>query len=168
MKNHIYCLSFFVAVLVFQVSADDQKKNEWGVATNGVQMAINLKGGGKQAETNKQVKLLIHLKNVSTNEVFILNQPIQIETDDSYSFDVILPSDHHVSSTPEFMPGSGGICKFAPSQILEFKYDLSQRCKFSEIGDYKITAKKVMWGGNPAKRFVVISNPLSVSVVSDK
>jgi hypothetical protein len=54
---------------------------------------------------------------------------------------------------------------FPPHDLSEFEFRLSDICKFDEIGAYRIVAKKgIFFDKN--KGWVVVSNPLVVTVVS--
>ena len=91
--------------------------------------------------------------------------------DPSYSFVVISPSGKDISpDMKKVHPGdSGADHRVAPNQTVEIEFNLSYFCKLDEVGTYKIIAeKKAMWSPKSQKVFTVISNPLLVSVVSNK
>jgi hypothetical protein len=68
MKKH---LIYFVALIILSaLPAAAVDTNDWGTATNNLQMSISLKGDKKKIKINQPVKLLIRYRNVSTNEHF--------------------------------------------------------------------------------------------------
>lgn len=169
MKKYLCFISLFAAMTVLRVFASDTKTNEWGVVTNGIQMSIDLKGNSEKVTTNEPVILLIRYRNVSTNETVTVYNLKAVALDATYSFVVVSPSGKDISpSLPKSLAGSGVNYSVAPNQTKEFEISLSQLCKFDEPGTYTITTKKMVFSDPKKKWFMVVSNPLKVSVVAGK
>jgi len=170
MKKYLYYSLMFVVLAVRNSFADDTNANGWGVATNGVQMAISLKNGGSEIKTNQFVTLLVRIRNVSTNETVYLYRYIFDDTgsDGGVSCRVISPTGKDIlpNTDNSLHRGSGADYPVPPRQIYEFEFDLGEFCKFNEVGTYKIIATKKMWMGKYEK-FPVVSNPLFVIVNSN-
>ncbi|GEM_PF-1937462 len=166
MKTYLHCFSILA---VFSAFADGIETNNWGATTNGVQVSIGLSGGGEKITINQPVKLVIRFKNVSTNEILNVSRQSLLESDDSYSFVVISQSGQDVSPSakPRFIPGSGTSIRIAPRQVKAVQYELSRRCKFDEIGAYKVIAKIELKLLGKSKMFQAVSSPLCVSIVPD-
>jgi DNA-binding beta-propeller fold protein YncE len=158
-----------LVLAAWQTFADDLKTNDWGAVTNNAQMSISLTGGGNEIKTNEPVRLLIRFRNISTNETIAIFRPNAIETDPTFSFIVVSPSGKDVSpSSPKIFVGSGGVLPIDPNQTVELEFNLSDLCKFDEVGTYKIIAKKGVGSRDGKKLFVVVSNPLYATIVPDK
>src|SRR5205823_1579090 len=96
-----------------------------------------------------------------------------IEADPSFSFIVVSPAGEDVSpKAPQInLSSSGDFIRLDPGQSTEVKFNLSQFCKFEEMGSYRIVAKRLIsyWPGKSNKvrnGFQLVSNPLSVSIFS--
>ena len=168
MKNNLFLLIICSMLIGWQTFADDLATNDWGQVTNNAQMSINLKDGKNEIKTNHPVKLLIQIKNVSTNETFLVGRANAIENDESFSFVVIAPSGKNISPKPKNIPGSGGADPAIPNQIIKLEFNLSNLCKFDEVGTYKIIANKSLWSPERNKLFTVVSNPLYIAIIPDK
>jgi hypothetical protein len=168
MKKNFLMVLIFVSVALSNALAQDPATNEWGAPTNNVQMSIRLKNGGKETSLKKPVELLIRYRNISTNETFILNRLNDIEMDTSYSFTVLSPEGKNICPGVTETAFSGDIIRLGPNQVAELNFNLSVRCKFDEIGTYKIIAKNTEIVSEKNKAFEVVSNPLYVSVVPEK
>lgn len=158
----------FAMLAVWQAFADDVKTNEWGAITNNVQMSINLKGDRKEIKSNQPFRLLIFIRNVSTNEAF--NVHYTYVNDYDLSFVVIAPSGKDISPIfpKDRVFGSGAFIFVPPGQIKRFGFNLSFLCKFDEVGTYKIIAKQKGYWSKSQKDLTIVSNPLCVTVVPDK
>jgi hypothetical protein len=165
-KKPLYHFSLCALFAVQHIFADDIKTNDWGTVTNGLQMSIGLKDKS-EITVYRDVELLIHFRNVSTNQTFSICPDNVIEKTLDFSFTVISPLGKDISPIPNSHPGasSGAIIPLAPSQTLEFDFDLSRLCKFDSVGIYKVIAKYSVLSRQTRKPFTVISNPLYVSVV---
>jgi len=165
-KNYLYhaILALLTAV---HTTAGEIKTNAWGPATNDVQMAIRLKGNPAQITTNEPVKLLICYRNVSTNRNFTIYRPHFIEHDPGCFFKVISPSGMDIPFERQFSQ-SGGPDPLAPNQTMEIDFNLSVICKFNEAGTYKIIARKAIYWPEKRQGFMVVSNPLDVTIVAHK
>jgi hypothetical protein len=163
MKKYLCFISIYATMIIGRVLAGDTETIEWGAVTNNFQMSISLKCGGHEIKTNEPVVLLIKYRNVSTNETIIVFNHIVPAMDATYSFVVISPSGKDISpNIPKSLTGSGGNYPISPNQTREFDVDLSQFCKFDELGAYKIISKKVIFADPKNKWFTVVSNPLSI------
>jgi hypothetical protein len=170
MKKILFCLLMFVVLSVWHIFADDTKTNDWGVATNGVQMSISLKNGDSEIKTNQFVTLLVRFRNLSTNAIYLYRFNFDdTELAGGVSCRVISPSGKDILPNRDnaLAQGSGANFPVPPHQIYEFEFSLGNFCDFSEVGTYKITAKKTLMIGQ-RKEFLVVSNPLYVSVVAKK
>lgn len=160
----IFCyLSFWLALSTSVLGAGDSE--QWGIATNGVQMSISLAGGAKDIKTNEPVKIMIRYRNVSTNEVVFVSKANAIEFDQGYSWAVVSPSGKDISPDM-FSPASVsmGWVTLNPQASTEIAFNLSLKCSFNENGTYNIVATKGIYSVTSQKAFKVISNPLSVVV----
>jgi hypothetical protein len=167
-KRYLCCCSVLFVLTVGQVFAEDVRTDEWGAITNKMQMSISLKGDKKQIGTNQPFSLLIRIRNVSTNELF--HGYYTYVNDYELSFVVIAPSGKDIS--PKFpkdrVAGSGAAIRVPPNQTKKFEFNLSYFCMLDKIGTYKIIAKQKGYLGTNQTPFIVISNPLYISVVPDQ
>ena len=160
-----FVLSFALSVPAFAADESEQ----WGSVTNGIQISIRLSSGGTVINTNQPVRIIIHYKNISTNETFTITGKYNIEFNSSYVWTVLSPSGKDVS--PDlFSKAVQSVTwdKLKPLESMEAEYNLSVRCNFSEIGTYRITLNKGMGSDTSQKLFVVVSNPLNVTITSGK
>ena len=168
MKRNI--CSLIILTLVWQLFASALYADDWGPATNGIQMSIRLKSKASEIKMNQPIMLSVCFSNISTNERFRIYRANAIEFDSGYSWSVISPSGKDISPNMEKIRESESWGSFAllPNKAIEFDFNLSHLCKFSEIGTYKIIGRKAIdfYGSN--KSIKVVSNPLSVTVVPDK
>jgi hypothetical protein len=168
MKNQLCFILVFTVMAVRQVHADDMKTNMWGDATCNAQMSLELKDQNIEIKANQPVDLVIHIKNVSSNETFSVYQSLAIVDNSlvNFSFGVTSPSGKDISPKPAeyYNGGSGGEYQIAQGQTKEFDCNLSYLCKFNEMGTYKIIAKKRLWP-DLNKQCEITSNPLYVTVV---
>jgi hypothetical protein len=151
--------------------ADDLKTDDWGVATNNLQISIKLEGGEQQVKAGQPYGLVIRYKNITTNDTFAIYEVNGTIDDSSYSFHVTSPSGKDVSPDTSKIPmyESGGICYASPGQVIEIKFDLSAICRLDEVGVYKITVKKAqIISIAKNKMFEAVSNPLNVTVVANQ
>jgi hypothetical protein len=165
MKRLLFSLC---ALLTIQhVFADGIKTNEWGAVTNGLQMSIGLKNVNKEITVHGDVDLLIHFRNVSTDQTFSICPDNVIEKTPDFSFTIISPLGKDISPVPNPYPGpsSGAIIPLAPGRTLDFDFNLSRVCKFESVGVYKVIAKYSVLSRQTRKPFTVISNPLNVTLV---
>ena len=167
MKNCIHCFLVVGLLAVRGALADGATADKWGTVTNNVQMSIALKSDENEIKTNQTVKLAIRFRNVSTNKTFwIFNSEIPEELP-GLSFVVTSPSGKDTSLTTKLTQSSGRGVRVAPSHIRELEFDLTRLYKFNEVGTYQITAKFGELLGGKSK-FEVVSNPLSLGVVSGR
>jgi len=166
MKAYLYSLAACALLLAWHVNAADANTNEWGTLTNNIQMSISLEDRKEEIKPNQPVMLLIHFRNVSSNEIF---QIYSIDEDSQFSFMVISPSGKDVSPTMKGPPsGSGQFIRIDPNRTTEMEISLSRLCKFDEIGKYKIVAKRWVDSITTRKPCLLVSNSLNVSVIPDK
>lgn len=167
MKKKLNCLLLSFALSVSGLAADESE--QWGAVTNGIQISIRLSGGMNVIKTNQPVIITIKYRNVSTNEVFPITGKYRIEFDSSYVWTVISPSGKDVS--PDMFSRADHSVTWdnlKPQESMEAEYDISVRCNFNEAGTYKITLNKGMSSIKSQKLFVVVSNPLNVTIASGK
>ena len=119
-----------------------------------------------------QIILRIAFTNMSANEIFRLGTARNIVDDPHYSFRVLSPSGSETSPKGDYMR-----IRSSQSYVLdtdkwrqqEFNFNISAICKFDELGIYSITAtRQVSWPDGKEPYFVVVSNPLTLEIVSDK
>ena len=144
----------------------DTKTNDWGAMTNSIQMSIALRPEKTDFRLSNVVVLVIRLRNLSDHETFLVSRWNAIENDPSYSFVVTSPSGKDVSPGPKIIPGSAGATPLEPNKTLEFEFNLSRLCKFDEVGEYRITAKKLVRSPAREMSFAVISNLLNISITA--
>jgi hypothetical protein len=168
MKKYIHHSAIFPLLFVLQAYIATASTNEWGLVTNSIQMAISLDGDKREIKTNEPVILLVRIRNTSTNEIFQIYS-MNDGDDPQFSFLVISPSGKDISPIKESSPtGSGHFIRIDSSRIAEVEFSLSRHCKFSEIGEYKIVAKREVDSITTRKAYLVVSNPIYLTVVSDK
>ena len=168
-----FCLFFITTVLLAsQARGDGLAMNQWGAVTNGVQMSIALDGGDREIKTNDQVQLLVQIKNIGSliaRSSLILGR--NTDPGSGLRCVVISPSGKDISPTAHSYGPSGAILNLSPGQGDSFTFDLGRICKFDEVGNYKITAQKIVYtddGKNITRSWTVVSNPLLVKVVPAK
>ena len=142
---------------------------DWGPPTNHLQMSIGLKGDETRISTNQPIKLLIRLRNLSTDETFHFYRANASERSPHFSFSLTAPSGKDISPKPrDFFHGSGHFIDVEPGQVKEMELDLSLLSKFDEVGIYKIIAKYDMWSPRANTSLKVVSNELSISIVPSR
>jgi len=174
MKNYLYFISVFAGLATGQALAETSGIENWGAATNYLQMSISLKGGERQIKTNQAIVLSIQLRNLSTNETFHFYQYGEVERSQALSFCVIPPSGKTINpKTPWSSRGQGSFVDVGPGEVKGIEFNLSKICKFDELGTYKIVGGCFLgyWldrEGKISKNVRVNSNPLNVSIVSSE
>jgi hypothetical protein len=162
MKSKLLYYFVFVPLFTMRAYADDLKPTQWGPLTNNVKMSIRLKGNNYPIEKGQPIKLIISYTTVSTNEIFSVSCANYVEHDSSYTF-YVSPNMNKIAESE-----SRGGFNLRPNHTNEIEFNLSKLCKFNELGTYKIIAKKMVYQPRIDKAFAVVSNPLYVSVVSNK
>lgn len=144
--------------------------NDWGPATNGLQMSIRLAGTNEEVRVSEPFSLSVRYRNVSTNEIISVFDYVYREDDDRYSFIVISPSGKDISPTIKpTLDGSGGIHVLHAGQALDLGFKLSELCKFDEAGIYTVTARfRDLELIRTHQAFEVVSNALKIEVVPKK
>lgn len=161
--------SIFSLVASVPVFGNGLDTGEWSAATNYLQMSISLDSDNGKIQTNHPCILLIRYKNISTNETFWVYESSEYNPD--YSIIVIAPSGKDISPDMKLIKrsDSGSVLHAAPQKTVEIKFDLSKLCSFNDVGTYKVIVKnKDMFAYERRKTFTVVSNPLLISVVSNK
>jgi len=157
-----------------QCLAAGAKTNEWGPVTNNVKMSIRATAAEGLIKSNEAVQLDIVITNVSTNESFWMTfRWAPIEADPLFSFFVVTPSGRQISAQAgRDSNSSRAFAEVPPNRSNVTKFNLSRLCTFDEIGTYTITAKRsidlprvVERGFSVQRGFIVVSNPLSVTIV---
>ena len=165
MKQYVFFIVTITLLSIQQTIADASKIDEWGIVTNNIQMSIMLKDKAHEIHTNQAVIMVIRFKNTSTNESFIMYWMQSIKGDPSISFTITTPSGKDISPKIDSNPtGSAYFRRITPNEIVDMEIDMSRRCKFDEVGKYKITARRPLESVSDRKPFVVVSNPLYVLV----
>jgi hypothetical protein len=166
MKKYFCCLLLCIAVGVWTACAEDTETNFWGPANCNEQLSIAFKDNGAGIKTNQPFNLEVRIKNLSTNQTIRLNIPMDPEVDAEFWFEVLAPSGTDVSPKLNSLPhGSGSLIIIPPNQVYERTFNLSALCGLHEIGIYKIIAKRAVFTSASTLSCVVISNPLSLSVI---
>ncbi len=128
-------------------------------------MSISLKDGGRGEREKQPVELTVRYRNVSTNETIFIHKFLATAVDVTYSFHVISPTGKDISPVPpKWSSGSGADYPVAPGCIKAFEINLSELCKFDEIGAYKVIVKKMVLRSNRSGWFTVVSNALTIDV----
>ena len=147
----------------------DVPTNEWGDVSYNTQLSVGLKSAEREYKTNQIVELLVRIRNLSTNEEYGVDVQRSFLLNEDFLFVVISPSGKDVSpvfhGSPRF---SGSVVWVHPNQIDGFGFALSEICKTDEVGTYQIIMKMKRATPDRRKSFEIISNPLYVSIVSDK
>jgi hypothetical protein len=134
-----------------------------GPVTNNVQMGIGISGNPDEIKTNQPFTLIIRFKNDSTNDAFglMLTAP---EYDLSLTFNVTSPAGKDISPRPRYEPAPTGSFQLPPQQTMSEEYNISEFCKFDEIGRYVIVVKQTLRNPATQKPYVMISNPFYLNV----
>lgn len=162
--------SFCVLVTILlqsRVLADDAKIYEWGLLTNEVQMSISVANGSNEIKIGQPVKLLMQIRNNSTN-VFRGRYSLGGWRGDGLSFNIIDPSNADISPNYLDQKDAFAVVTIAiqPNQTKSLNiFNLSMRCQFDKVGTYKIIAMQRGDLGMNLPPFTIISNPLSIAVV---
>ena len=212
MKIQTISYSVLAFLAVSQALAGETTTNAWGPVTNNAQIAISvvrpgtyspwgyfsvdgstnsppLPPAGEKAEikVGQPFSLLVRLRNLSTNETYLIGCEGVIPDEDlGLAFVVISPSGKDVSpriptnyhgAVLSLNPGFGATARpnetamfeFPLSRLLEGQnvFPLDQPCKLDAIGTYKITVRKRIHP-TAGKEFMLTSNTLYVSVVPNK
>jgi hypothetical protein len=165
MYKYVCSCAALTAVALWQSFAADPKANDWGLATNNLQMSITVEDV-PSIKPGQPLNLLVHFKNVSTNEVFDIYEVNGTVFDSSYSFVVTSPSGKDISpDLAKFQEASSGRGhKLDPGRILDLKFGLAKLLTLDDVGTYTIVAKKKVWSGTNGTWFEVVSNILKVTV----
>jgi hypothetical protein len=171
MKNNmLYALLMISLLSVWQADAEGTNTTEWGPLTNHIQMSVSLENGGREIKLNGTVILLVQFRNVSTNQIFqIVSMDTGRNYDPFFSFDVVSPSGKNVSPAMESSPtGSFRFIRILSGHNVEMEYELSSRCRFNEVGKYRIVARRSVDSMALRKSYLVVSNPFLLSVVTNR
>jgi len=165
MKQHSIVIIFLVVACAFKVFADDQDTIKWGAWTNGVQMSIAIKDEPGPIKIDEPFRLLIKIKNGSTNATLYFNRWLAINVNPSFLVDVRSPSGKNLSPNANVVAsGSGFVVSIPPKQVYEYEFNLSYLCRFNELWIYTITVGQLLGSGGK-NGWWVISNPLPLTVV---
>jgi hypothetical protein len=133
-----------------------------------LELSRSLKAGSKTINKGDPITLTISFTNASITQTFYMLTSRNIEDDTQYSFTVITPSGKQIA--PHANPRgafSGGHRTLAANGTIQFTFALSKVCSFDEIGDYIISATRIMeQHGEKESFFKVVSNPLKIAVVA--
>lgn len=143
--------------------------NDWGQATNHVQISLALKGGQREIKTTEPVTLLVGFRNLSTNQTVGVFRAGAVEYDDTYSWVVISPSGKDISPDFRRIPTSdnGHTLYILPGHTNQVELNFRNLCTLDEVGAYRIVVKKQIWLG-VNKRWLAVSAPLSVSIAKGR
>jgi len=157
---------YFYSLIIIYQFACSLYADDWGPATNGIQMSINSTSRVDESKINQPIVLSVCFRNVSTNETFRIYQANAVEFDPGYSWSVISPSGKDISpNMQKINPSeSGGFIPLLVNKTYQFQFNLSHICKFTEVGTYKIIAEKAIYSVKSRKTIVAVSNPLNVTV----
>ena len=153
------------AAMAWQSFADDNPTNRWGVASCGIQMSLQFVVPVMAVETNQPVNLSILIKNVSNGTINYVETGILKD----YYFDITFPSGKMWSTKEPILNNntaeSRSTRQLQPGGSCELQFDFRSICDLTEIGTYKIVAKRNV--PFPYRRdCVVVSSQLSLTVVS--
>lgn len=173
MKSTLLLLTVVVLMTGGRGLVGNIKAGEWGPVTNSLQMSLRLQCEREEIKTNEPVRLLVQVRNVSTNEVIWIPRPKEaVEKTGYFSFVVVSPSGRNISPASQPKPYYGSVRLLAPGHTEDFKVDLSRICNLEEIGTYRIIARRTETRSDKRTKgailFEVRSNPLYVSVVAGK
>ena len=189
MKPFLRLILILTGMKAYNVFAEETVTNEWGPITNNVQMAIKIKDNLDGIKTNQPFSLTILITNISTNETFYTER-ISPGWDDDFTFEVISPSGKDLSpraslhsgySTEQrrwraieeerrlppfiFTLGRGPIDPIDPQKAMSTEYNISDFCKFDEIGKYKVVATDTIYELATHQSLKVVSDPLYMTFV---
>ena len=119
------------------------------------------------------VILVITLTNMSFNDTFYLPSVRNYADTMYYSFEIMTPSGNRVSPKVDyvgaFLSGTRYTLNGGKARQRTFNFNISDICKFDEIGAYVITVtREVSWPNGEQSGFTVVSNPLTINIVPDK
>jgi hypothetical protein len=163
-------LTLFVLMLTLMGTrcalADDGPENEWGPATNDLQMSIGLRNGVHTITNGQPCILSVRFKNLSKSKLLEVEKMRWMEGDHTYSFTVIDPSGKDIAPKANHEPfgGSADVIEIPPGQTRGVEFNLTAVCKISTTGNYRVIAKKVMWSFEGKGPFQVVSNPLKITI----
>ncbi len=167
MKKILYLILTIGTITGSQVFADDT--NQIGTASCDAEISIKLKEPTKEIKTNVPVFVAIQVKNLSTNEMLMIN--IQNDMLWDFIWKIISPSGKEISPKPDPLhePISGWFPKLKPLESRESNCDLSEICNFNETGTYKVIVKEkaVFFLENTPKEHKaceIISKPLDIII----
>ncbi len=152
-----------------------------------VELSRSLRGGDTKMQLGDPIVLTIAITNLSTNETFYVPTAHGIYNDNRYSWFVVTPSGKGISPHGDLSRvRAQSNYTLDPTNITQliFTFPLSEICAFDEIGDYIITAHRVVdWPGGKKgyvtfvdddgtrkriavePQFTVVSNPLTIKIL---
>lgn len=172
--NHIFLISLTISFCsIFR----DVFAQEWGPLTNGVQVSISL-ATNQPIKVNQPIVILFKIRNILTNETVGFFSGGSPET--SFSYKIATPSEKKPPRNMDvILTGSLGAYRVLPKEVQKYSVNLSLLYDFNEVGTYRIVGKaeaesqtsmlsheETTFDEN--KSFKVISNPINITIVSDK
>jgi hypothetical protein len=155
-----------------------------------VELSRNPKAGDPTIKIGDEVTLTIIITNMSSNESFLVHTAGLIQNDTLFSFVVVSPSGKQIPAHGDPLHARNGrMYLLEPAKLSQctLTFPLSAICKFDEVGTYTVTAYRVVYWPEGKKEYVtvtdddgtsrqigleptftVVSNPLSIKIVSDK
>ena len=92
-----------------------------------------------------------------------------VEDDPGFSVEVKAPSGRALLRARGLsVLGSGRLVRLPKDRIEQFVFHLNQIYNFDEIGTYQIVARRKVASVKPKQPFEVVSNPLEVTIVSER
>lgn len=171
---------FSLTACLTSLFAADLESQVWGPVTNGFQMSISLASSNNAFKANERMPIIIQIRNLTTNVTGWDPIPFPIEAGHLFSFVVTSPSGKELVKRPNFYESERGDIRGIPSKGSErHQFNLNYTYLFDEIGTYTVVAMRKLWlwpypypydshKGPKADLFTVVSNPLSVTVVTNK
>jgi hypothetical protein len=143
-----------------KIFAGDTNLYEWGAIAFDAQLSIGINGGDTEVKSNQPVNLSIRLKNLSSNDNIQFLLPIAPAIDSDFSFEITSPTGRDISPARNHLSGSASLITIKPHESVDYKFALTEIFRFTEVGTYKIVAKRLV-----RKDGQVVSNTLYLNVV---
>jgi hypothetical protein len=131
------------------------------------ELSKDLRGGSEIIKSNSTLSLMIMFTNASVSNFVRVPSLPEMLSEFNSKFVVVSPSGKEMPT--KSLPNtsrSGASSNIGPLKTKQYILELSQICKFNEVGIYTITARGyVNAPGRSQPVFEVVSNPLEITVV---
>jgi len=162
MKTSLTVCFAIATMFISRAFCADIEPSDWGPTNCEAQMSITLAGGTNHVKLGKDTRLLVQIKNLSTNAIFLSYIYTCANTDPRDGLSCIIRDPFGKNITPKCLDsiGPGRLFGILPNTTEAFTFPIGQLCAFDKVGTYMISARKSTLDGKRA----VTSNVLRVSV----